>query len=83
MSNRWHPLDLCGMMSISAVSNGRRPRDRRILPPRDVSHGLWSSRKGGDRFRRGYWGHCRMSSSRELVKVRENATANQELALAA
>jgi len=23
--------------------------------------------KGGDRFRRGYWGHCRMSSSRGLV----------------
>jgi len=40
-------------------------------------------RKGGDRFRRGYRYHRGMSSSRGLVQLRENATANQELALAA
>lgn len=41
------------------------------------------TKKGGDRFRRGYRYHRGMSSSRGLVKLRENATANQELALAA
>jgi hypothetical protein len=51
---------------------------------RTKSQGIFNIlKKGGDRFRRGYRYHRGMSSSRGLVKLRENATANQELALAA